>query len=365
MNNDQNSDDFEERPKSNEGTEKQDFSFKKASKGKRDHGRENIFVDLLTNLSETIAEEVSEALTEAFTELQGELQGFGEGMTSFGVARLGVVNTDSPVRISGAMTAEEINTTADIRVSGSLKVAGDVVCSNYVVSGSAKVSGNLTVNGDISVSGSTKVGGSVQSTGIVKISGGARIAGDLKTSGSRIRVSGGLNIGGEISCPGVIKVSGGLTAARVVADEIKVSGKLNVSEIIARDVVIYSGKSTIGSIEGMDVRIEPSSGIDSEIGGLIGELLKALIGKNAIERHVKPRGVTIEDDIIAENIYLEGVIVMGDVYGKRVVIGPGTVVDGTVYYMESIDIDETSDIDSKKKIEKLPPFRSDMFQSRS
>ncbi len=344
---------------------KEDSSFRRTPKKRKNRKRESVFSELMTNLSESIAEEVTEALTEAFSELHGELEGLNEGLTSFGAARLGVVNTDSPVRISGAMTAEEINTTADIRVSGSLKVAGDVVCSNYVVSGSAKVNGNLTVNGDISVSGSTKIGGSVQATGAVKISGGAKIAGDLKTSGSRIRVSGGLNVGGEISCPGIIKISGGLTAARIIADEIKVSGKLNVSEIIAREVVIYSGKSTIGSIEGIDVRIEPSSEVDTEIGGLVGELLKALIGKNALERHVRPRGVTIEDDIIAEEIYLEGVIVMGYVYGKKVVIGPGTVVDGTIYYTESLEVDETADIDSKKKVDELPPFRSDMFHQES
>lgn len=364
MNNDDIKDKDKNVEKKNKGSEKTESGFERTPRSQWDRGRENTFIELMANLSEAIAEEVSEALTEAFSELHGELEGLSEGLTSFGAARLGVVNTDSPVRISGAMTAEEINTTADIRVSGSLKVAGDVVCSKYVVSGSAKVNGNLTVNGDISVSGSTKIGGSVQTTGAIKISGGAKIAGDLKTSGSKIRVSGGLNVGGEISCPGVVKVSGGLAAARIIADEIKVSGKLNVSEVIAREVVIYSGKSTIGSIESMDVRIEPSSEIDTEIGGLVGELLKALIGKNAIERHVKPRGVTIEEDVIAEKIYLEGVIVMGDVYGKRVTIGPGTVVDGTVYYTESIDIDETSDIDSKKKVDELPPYRSDIFTRR-
>lgn len=341
-------------------------SYKKGSPREKKNLFEDISLDLNELLKE-ISEEVTVAINEALSELTINLSDISgkkavvldddihlKRKSSFkrsGSINVGVINTNEPVRVSGSLRADEIKTSEDIRVSGSMRVDGDVECGGCYVSGSGRINGNLLVNGELIVSGSLRVAGDTVTTGPIKISGSALLGGDIKTTGELFKVSGSVRTGGEMLSSNSIKISGGLKTVKLVGNEIIISGKISVDEIVGKYVSIRSGNSIIGTIEGENIELLAKESVSPEIGGLIGNLLKSLLGEQVLKEYSRENNeIIVEDWVKGEDVYIEGFNILGDIYGRNVVIGPNTIVEGTIYYIEHIDIDPDAEIGNIQKI---------------
>ncbi len=204
---------------------------------------------------------------------------------------------------SGKLSAGKIDD--ELSVSGSARIEGDFECNGFRSSGSLKGKGNLTVHGDSKSSGSFRLDGHLRGDGNVRFSGSATIGGSIITKGT-VSSSGSLRAGNNVE---------GL-------EGIRFSGSSNVQgDVLSEKTIIIEGSTTInGNIKGEDVYL----GRERLLGG----------------RRLFKHPYKVYGHIFAENdIELIGTYVDGDVRGRNVKIRRGTEVVGTVYYIDTIDVD--------------------------
>jgi len=202
---------------------------------------------------------------------------------------------------SGRLTGGKIDD--ELHISGSVRITEDFECNGFSSSGSTRINGDLTIHGDIRNSGSFRHHGSLYVEGDAKFSGSTSVDGeilverDLANSGS-FRAGNKITVHGDINFSGSTRVQGA---------------------IISRKDIIISGSGTIhGNITGVDI--------------LIG---RERLFKRSIYKHPNK----IYGDIISrKDLKLIGTLVDGDVRGYEVVIGPGTEILGTVYYISDIQV---------------------------
>jgi len=207
------------------------------------------------------------------------------------------------MRISGSGTLSAGKIDDELHVSGSAKIKGDFECNGFQSSGSLRGEGNLTIHGDIRSSGSFRLIGSLHGDGNAKSSGSMRV-------------------GGEILVKGTLVNSGSLrTENRVEALQgINVSGSAHIKGgVSSQKLIKISGSSTIhGDVSGYDI----SLGRESKLSRNIYKHLSKVYGNIIARSYVK----------------LIRTLVEGDVRGRDLYIGEGTVISGMVYYVDSIEV---------------------------
>jgi len=183
------------------------------------------------------------------------------------------------MKVSGSSTLSTGKVDEKVITTGSTKINGDFECEGFRSSGSLKGSGNLTVNGDFRCAGSFRLNGSVNIKGATIIDGELQINGYYSKSGS-------LKIGKQVKATKGVKISGSTN----------VKGNL-ISE---KDVEIYGSITIDGNIKADNVYI-----------GMPVDNLRVIIKKT---------------------------FVGGDIEGWSVKIENGCHVEGTVYYVNSIEV---------------------------
>lgn len=236
---------------------------------------------------------------------------------------------DKFIRISGSARIENTVECNGIHVSGSLKSHGDMVIHGDVKSsGSFSSNGEVIVDGNVKFSASAKIGKNLIAGGSVKCSGSFNCGGFLKT-GQDINISGSSNITDYIESSGFLKCSGSLKCGdHVKADEgIHVSGSAYVGgDLKSSSHIILSGMFEIGgNIEGNDISLNIASGL----------LAKKFFHK---------KKSSVGGSVSGNRVEVDNTIVNGDISGYDVIIYPRSVINGQIYYVNDIQIDEKAKI---------------------
>jgi cytoskeletal protein CcmA (bactofilin family) len=214
-----------------------------------------------------------------------------------------------------------------VSISGAGTLSGGIY-ERVSISGSADVDGDLKAD-TITISGSCDVNGKIEAR-VVKVSGAA----DLKEIvAEEVRISGAVDVVGDVHVSRLLKVSGAVDiSGNVVVDErciisgsFKIDGDLNGNVI----EIELSNKSKIyGNI--LCDRIKVVSPFLRDIPSLF----RFLFGRR--------RGYLEAKKIVAREVYLENTY-CDEVEGTDVIIGKGCRID-VVKYKENISIDPTSTI---------------------
>ena len=186
-------------------------------------------------------------------------------------------------------------------VNGIMKSGGDLSCEKLDVNGVFRVNGNLKSQ-------------TIKGNGIIKVAG--------KISSNDINFDGIMSAEDKIHAE-TMDINGVLKAVNITGENIKINGKIKVTEQINCDELnlIISGKSSISNIEARKVNVSSSS---------------------MIKRYLKVRLLSA-DEIVLENVVSE------NISGDKIKIGKGCKVN-TVNYITSLDVDNKATVKVKQKI---------------
>jgi hypothetical protein len=215
-------------------------------------------------------------------------------------------------KYSGKDTVPAQNIDANVKISGMGTIEGDLVCVDFNNSGSTKSLGNLTVRGSFKNSGMFRghqdliVHNKLESSGTLTQEGAISVGGKLKSSGI-INIHGFSQITGETDFSGVTRL---------------------YNNVLARSQFKSSGVTTVGG-NLMALRVEiwpdhPTLGLD-----FMKRWVRSTIhGSVFAEQEIKVRHVHIKQNIIARNVR----------------IGKNALVEGVIYYVDSLQIEENPEI---------------------
>jgi cytoskeletal protein CcmA (bactofilin family) len=214
--------------------------------------------------------------------------------------------------------------TADaVKISGSARLPGGVVPKIVKVSGSCKIKDDIEVNG-VGCSGWLRSAGSILSHGDIHVSGALKVDGSVSAKGDLV-VSGSAKVNGAIDCTGVITVSGFIKASGPVKGKggVKISGRGKV------DGNLYSDN---------EVKIKGLMKVD---GHVIAErvLVKAPHMFQRLFRSLW-RSQVDGDVVGSELVDIDNIHVDGKVRGRVVKIGRNSKIEGTVEYVDDLQIAE-------------------------
>lgn len=191
----------------------------------------------------------------------------------------------------------------DLKFAGSAKILDDIVCRSLKASGSMKSEGSITAHGDVKCSGSFNCGGFLHSMGNAKFSGSAKVGGEVVVEG-RIGASGSFKCGSNVQAD----QGGSFSGSAIVK-----------GNFISKGTVGASGRITVaGNLVGADIFINRHA-------------------PNLKFRRMK-KSVIEGTAFATEEIDINNTIVEQDVKGKDVTIGAFSEVNGTVFYVNKIDI---------------------------
>ncbi len=224
------------------------------------------------------------------------------------------VATDKSLSVAGSTKITGGHVGKDIRIAGSGKIDDDVECNNLKSAGSLKSNGSITAHGDINTAGSFKCAGFLHGDLDAKFAGSAKVGLETILQG-RIVAAGSFSTGGFLQAESGAKFSGSA----------KIEGNL-----LSKGVVEAAGRIVVdGDLVGDDVLINKGRDFLS--------LRFRNLKKSVISGHLLGTG----------EVYLANTLVEGDVKGLKVEIGPFTQVEGTVYYVDYIDVDKKARLESE------------------
>ena len=217
------------------------------------------------------------------------------------------------MKVSGSQTLSEGKINENLVASGLTRINGNFECEEFKSSGTLRGEGSISVNGDFQCTGSFKLGGSLSVEGKAKSSGTTTIDGEMLIKGSYTK-SGTLKVLEQVKAIEGAKMSGFT----------KIQGNLLSDE----DVDLRGNAVVGGNIKAENVFI-----------GMVIDDFRPF--KHPYKVH---------GNIVAENeIAIKKTFVGGDIEGRDVKIGKGTEVLGTVYYLNTIEVNPRANL-SKKPI---------------
>ncbi len=205
------------------------------------------------------------------------------------------------ISISGSANISGGKVNKSIRISGLGKINGDLECNELTLSGSLKGSGNITVHGDVSSSGSFNVAGFLYGDESADFAGSTQVGNIITIQGTLIasgKFKGGNFVRGDqgIKFSGSSDINGNLSSEK----NISIDGSTNIEgNVVAEDIII---------------------GVSEKIKKQHYKILGSILAKNNV-------------DVIRTHVE-------GDIKGKNVTIGRGSEILGTVYYVDTIEIDK-------------------------
>ncbi len=163
------------------------------------------------------------------------------------------------------------------------------------MSGSFHGDGTISVDGDFDVSGSAKTGGDFEVSGVATVSGSMKVDGNINAKGG-IRVYGSGKADGNLFSENEVEVKG----------SVKVDGNVTANKVKFTTPVVFKRL----------LRRRNQSQIDGNILGI-------------------------------ELVEIENIQVDGDVRGRVVKIGRNSKIDGTVYYVDDLQVSEDVELENE------------------
>lgn len=267
---------------------------------------------------------------------------------------------------SGKGTLEGGDYDQRIRVSGNLTIQDDVTALGLRGSGNVKAEGNVTLLGDMRCGGKMRISGTLKSenvrnSGKLEVGRGLVSSEGLRNSGRLIVETGGVSVAGHVRTGGKLFVKAGdLKAHEGLRSEgqlalekgslnsngkLHISGHLNVSGDVTSPSEITMVIRTRGSIGGSVSAPTVIIGASHSVNHPLGQIKTTFPGQRAISKvfHVIAGQVDpleIAGNVTGEQLFLDGVIIQGDVEGDSVALGSNCVVKGTVRYGSSIELED-------------------------
>jgi len=222
--------------------------------------------------------------------------------------------TDKSMTVAGSSRIAGGAVLKDIRIAGSGKIGDDVECKNLKSAGSLRALGSITAHGDVGCAGSFKCEGFLQADKDAKFSGSAKIEGEVIVHG-RLTAAGSYSSGGQTQAERGAKFSGSA----------KVHGNL-----LSQGLIDAAGRVVVE-------------------GDLVGEDI--LINKYRYTQGHKGRKIklsVVQNNVFGTGeVYLGSTRVEGDVKGLKVVIGPYSKIEGTIYYVDTIEVNNRAKIENE------------------
>ena len=221
------------------------------------------------------------------------------------------VMTNGSVSVAGSTRITGGEVPKDIRIAGSGKIESDVICNQFKTAGSLKSSGNITARGDVRASGSFKCEGFLQTEKDAKFSGSARIDKETIVQG-RLTAAGSFKCNENVQAVVGAKFAGSSNIGGSLLSQgtVEIEGKTQIAEnLVGEDVLINKGKELLF-------------------------LRRRRLSKSEIGKDVFATG----------ELYIANTDVNGDVKALSVELGPYSKVNGTVYYVERLDVDKRAEL---------------------
>jgi cytoskeletal protein CcmA (bactofilin family) len=201
-----------------------------------------------------------------------------------------------------------------VRIAGSGVVAGGKY-EKISISGSGRVTGDVEAE-EVRVSGSALFMGSI-SAKIFKCAGSCKVGGDVKSE--VFKAAGSASIQGSIDC-GEVRIAGSLRALSVKAKLFYASGSFGIEFIEADEVMLsISDVAKAGKIKAKTITVEGEELVKLSIGSIL---------KIALRR--RPIPVLEVEEITAESIVAEDVVIRGNVAAKEIVIRGKAHIAGNI-----------------------------------
>lgn len=213
--------------------------------------------------------------------------------------------TQDSITVSGAARISGGKVERDIRISGSGKISGDVECKALRCSGSVKAYGNVLAHGEVKCSGSFKCEKDLHTDENASFSGSARVSGETVVQG-HLSVTGSYRSEKNTQAIKGATLTGSSTIGANLLSEntIKIGGKARIEKNILCDSVLIEGRRTVF--------------------------------ESWFFRKAK-KIVTVYGSIIAQNeVDVQDVKVFKNIKGRVVKLGPNTLVEGRVFYVEDL-----------------------------
>lgn len=213
--------------------------------------------------------------------------------------------TQDSVSVSGAATISGGKIERDIRISGAGKISGDVECNSLRCSGAIKAYGNVLAHGEVKCSGSFRCDKDLNADENASFSGSAKIYGETVVQG-HLTVTGSYRSDKNTQAIKGATLTGSTTIRANLLSEnsIKIGGKARIEKNIICENVLIEGRRTV---------------------------FESFFFRKA------KKLVTVHGSIIAHNeVDIQDVRVNKNIKARTVKLGPNTLVEGTVYYVEDL-----------------------------
>jgi cytoskeletal protein CcmA (bactofilin family) len=209
---------------------------------------------------------------------------------------------DEHISIMGSSKISGGKTHKSLRVSGSGKINGDLECNGLTSSGTLTGSGNLTSHSDISGSGSFNIAGFLYGDQNADFAGSTQI-------GNLVNIQGNLIASGSFEAGHFVRAEQGI--------ELSGSSEINGNLSSEKSIRIDGSTNIAGNVVGDDILFGVSEGTKKK-------------------QHYKVHG-----SILAKNkVEVNKTHVDGDVKGKEIIVGKGSEILGTIYYVNKIEVDK-------------------------
>jgi cytoskeletal protein CcmA (bactofilin family) len=257
----------------------------------------------------------------------------------------------------GLLSSEGGNYKGSIRSTGYFVAQNDLLCKALSTIGRAKFNGLLIVNGRTMIAGRSHFMDHCMFSKKAEIAGYSTFERHILSSGKLI-LNGEIKVIGDIYADNPIILKG-KTELGTIRSTSSISARAQIKltgDVHAEEFVLSKGGGEVQSITAKFVSIGFKDRITAkrfhtkvgERRNIVNpiELIKYL--KNTITHALsrKPKGskvLKVHGDIIGEEVYLSNCIIMGNVKGNSVTIGPEVKIDGLIEYTEKFEIQENTD----------------------
>jgi len=187
-----------------------------------------------------------------------------------------------------------------------------------------------SINKSVKVGPGEEAGGATSVNGSISVGDDATVTGNVKTVNGSIRVDSGASIQKASTVNGGLRIADGVKAESLST----VNGSINVGKkcVIEYDVSAVNGRISVGDGTNIGTDVSNVNGLIGLSGAEVGGDLTTVNGDIELSD-----GVVVKGDLVVEKPSNWG-------WGKeksrkpRVVIGPGTRVEGTVRLERQVDL---------------------------
>lgn len=238
--------------------------------------------------------------------------------------------SDKPLAYNGFSKISGGKIPQDIHIAGMAEITGDVECGGIQISGTLHARGNVISHGNLSNAGIMSIDGSMKALGSFESTGTSTIQGFLECSSS-FKTSGLLKCRSGMELHGPAEFNG----ASRIQNTIRSTANLE-----------FNGVSTLrGDVIAQNLKVWPF-----DLGLDINPFKKWT--QSAIHGNI----------YVKETVKMQRVRVFGDLFAKTITIGKNSNIEGTVYYVNSVEIDpevtlkstphQISEADFEEKVQK-------------